>query len=461
MKKLLLTIITVFTVIVAYAQQPVLQPSQILSYGGWPRINNFEYNENGTLANFYRHAIIPNNYEYEDDTVYMQYNDRNNLTTFDWCYYDDGYIADGRVHMVCTYNGKNRLVGVLKEDHTGYGYCPVDRWVAVYDETGRIVIDSLYSTKYTTDGDESVYLKQVRNITYTETQKVTLREQWDLNENVTRFRITEIFTSDGMPQSVIWEKYNYTTSAYENKKFSNCIYSDGRLVEVEEEVWDSDKNSWVHDRKTVYTRDANGRIAMTEYKLWNSKVFTHYKRTLYERNNDGYPTTIQFQNYSYEDKSWDEGRCMTYYEYYGEEYVNHPVPLLFRDDRLIDSVFNDNHLRFINNQFIGKSNITRLEITYTETPNPHYAVDEVVVKPFAIYPNPTKDRLNISFSGDNNCRSVEIYSIDGRLVETSPETSPSTSHPTTIDISNLTHGMYILKVKTTDGKEYTERIVKE
>ena len=31
----------------------------------------------------------------------------------------------------------------------------------------------------------------------------------------------------------------------------------------------------------------------------------------------------------------------------------------------------------------------------------------------------------------------------------------------TIDISNLTPGIYILKVKTTDGKEYTERIVKE
>ena len=31
----------------------------------------------------------------------------------------------------------------------------------------------------------------------------------------------------------------------------------------------------------------------------------------------------------------------------------------------------------------------------------------------------------------------------------------------TIDISNLTPGIYILKVKTTDGKEYSERIVKE
>ena len=81
---------------------------------------------------------------------------------------------------------------------------------------------------------------------------------------------------------------------------------------------------------------------------------------------------------------------------------------------------------------------------------------------YLCYPNPTKDRLNISFSGDNNCRSVEIYSIDGRLVETFPETSPETSsHLTTIDISNLTTGIYMIKVRMTDGSEFTDRIVKQ
>ncbi|MBQ6084160.1 MAG: T9SS type A sorting domain-containing protein, partial [Bacteroidales bacterium] len=78
-------------------------------------------------------------------------------------------------------------------------------------------------------------------------------------------------------------------------------------------------------------------------------------------------------------------------------------------------------------------------------------------KPYYCYPNPANESLNIEFSPDVNCRSVGIYSLDGRLVETFPETSPETS----IDISNLTPGIYILKVKTTDGKEYTERIVKE
>ena len=79
-------------------------------------------------------------------------------------------------------------------------------------------------------------------------------------------------------------------------------------------------------------------------------------------------------------------------------------------------------------------------------------------KPFVCYPNPAKDVLNISFTDDSECQSVEIYSIDGRLVV---ETFPETSQSSTINIANLTPGLYLIKVRMSDGKEFTERIVKE
>ena len=77
--------------------------------------------------------------------------------------------------------------------------------------------------------------------------------------------------------------------------------------------------------------------------------------------------------------------------------------------------------------------------------------------PFVCYPNPAKDVLNINFADDTECQSVSIYSIDGRLVETFPETSQSS----TINIANLTPCLYLIKVRMSDGKEFTERIVKE
>ena len=73
----------------------------------------------------------------------------------------------------------------------------------------------------------------------------------------------------------------------------------------------------------------------------------------------------------------------------------------------------------------------------------------------AVYPNPAKDHIKLEFSDSSDCQSISIYSIDGRLVETSPETS----HQTTIDISGLHAGMYIMKIRMANGKMFIEKII--
>ena len=75
-----------------------------------------------------------------------------------------------------------------------------------------------------------------------------------------------------------------------------------------------------------------------------------------------------------------------------------------------------------------------------------------------VYPNPANDHIQIILSDDSSLQSVEIYTIDGRLVV---ETFPETSYQTTIDISGLHSGMYIMKLRMADGKEFSEKIVKE
>lgn len=74
-----------------------------------------------------------------------------------------------------------------------------------------------------------------------------------------------------------------------------------------------------------------------------------------------------------------------------------------------------------------------------------------------VYPNPVRDYIKIEYLNDFSGQSIDIYSIDGRLVETFPEASQQTQ----IDISSLNSGVYLIKLKTKDGKEFSERIVKE
>ncbi|GEM_PF-1500599 len=79
-------------------------------------------------------------------------------------------------------------------------------------------------------------------------------------------------------------------------------------------------------------------------------------------------------------------------------------------------------------------------------------------KPFLCYPNPAKDIVSISFAENSTCNSVEIYALDGRLVETYGRTS---LQQTTVNVENLNAGVYILKLRMADGREFAERIVKE
>ena len=72
-----------------------------------------------------------------------------------------------------------------------------------------------------------------------------------------------------------------------------------------------------------------------------------------------------------------------------------------------------------------------------------------------IYPNPAQNTVNVTFPDGADCQSVEIYAIDGRLLKS------QISNFGTVDISKLNSGIYILKVNMADGKEFTERIVKE
>lgn len=75
-----------------------------------------------------------------------------------------------------------------------------------------------------------------------------------------------------------------------------------------------------------------------------------------------------------------------------------------------------------------------------------------------VSPNPATDKLNVSFELNSN-QNVEInlVSIDGKIVSAISSSNVSNVN-TTINTSNLSKGMYILNVTTTEGK-YTRNVI--
>lgn len=77
--------------------------------------------------------------------------------------------------------------------------------------------------------------------------------------------------------------------------------------------------------------------------------------------------------------------------------------------------------------------------------------DYTTLENFKLYPNPVSDTLNIQL--DRDLEKIEIYSILGRMVFTKTNSM--------INVSNLSSGMYIIKVYTQDGKIGVKRFVKK
>lgn len=73
-----------------------------------------------------------------------------------------------------------------------------------------------------------------------------------------------------------------------------------------------------------------------------------------------------------------------------------------------------------------------------------------------IYPNPVKEILNFKMDKGLNVESVEIYDMSGKLMPLK-----TSRLATSVNVSGLAKGNYILKVKGDDGQIHIQKMIKE
>jgi hypothetical protein len=76
-------------------------------------------------------------------------------------------------------------------------------------------------------------------------------------------------------------------------------------------------------------------------------------------------------------------------------------------------------------------------------------------KTIEVYPNPTHDFFTVELSDGTEIDNIALYDIQGRLVETFPETSLQT---TKLDVRNLPSGIYVLHIRITNGREIIQKV---
>ena len=78
-----------------------------------------------------------------------------------------------------------------------------------------------------------------------------------------------------------------------------------------------------------------------------------------------------------------------------------------------------------------------------------------IVRPYAYWPNPAQDELNLQYSPDVEPKQVELYDLQGRLVRS------QTNAVESLNMEGLAAGQYVMKVTMEDGKTFTDKVVKE
>ena len=78
-------------------------------------------------------------------------------------------------------------------------------------------------------------------------------------------------------------------------------------------------------------------------------------------------------------------------------------------------------------------------------------IEERLQKAVTLYPSPATSYVNIRVDGDVNVNGMEVYDVYGKVVRTVVETCHGASLQTQIDVSDLSSGMYFVRVSTDHG----------
>ena len=82
-------------------------------------------------------------------------------------------------------------------------------------------------------------------------------------------------------------------------------------------------------------------------------------------------------------------------------------------------------------------------------------LDSFTSSEFSLYPNPAQHVLNIKTNDNLVMKLAQVYDLNGKLIMESDLTTPS------IDVESLTTGTYILLLRDTNGKDYSQKFLKE
>jgi hypothetical protein len=83
------------------------------------------------------------------------------------------------------------------------------------------------------------------------------------------------------------------------------------------------------------------------------------------------------------------------------------------------------------------------------------SLEDVIVSDFKVYPNPAKDFISIESTDQDQISTVQVFDVLGK------EVMNTRIQNNRLNVSNLSKGMYILKINSVNGNGITKKVIIE
>lgn len=327
----------------------------------------------------------------------------------------------------------------------------------------------IYTTKSENTYDQN---NLVEHVTYvwnsdSDTWKQNTRSKWTFNE-------------DG--QATLLESFIYggSTNVWLNHSRRDYIYNaDDLWIQTTMQVWNTINEEWINYQTFLYEYNNAGSVTSVVLQNWNANQIEWVDQSIheYEYNNSNWLIEHKYRYWNTNQNAWIHSSRFTYqvddfgnrlesiryiwiqqsnswqenskivrnvnYDYLTDNLAIPSLPVLYHP-------FNLGGIHKISNENLYAYSPESNNWIYIEPYHYHYSeiqltsVEELEISDVLIYPNPTSDKILVSFDGfpDSNLN-IQLYDINGRVVLAGIIQSGET-----IDLSHLAPGAYFYLLRS-------------
>lgn len=301
--------------------------------------------------------------------------------------------------------------------------------------------------------DNKLLLKGITENTYQNNLPVTTNIKkigQTLSDNLD-FKLTSEYNAENQLISQVLTAKNLNNEWINQDKTQWYYLADNKISSQRSKVWNSQLSLWENASMIDYAYNADGKIASETYYFWKTMYWEKNLKYNYEYSNDGTLLRKIMQLPIF--RQWRDFSSIDYSNFNGSKPNQMETKLTFWGNKgtllstNIPFVFNDEtEIRKANQIIISYEKIDNTDISTLSLKNDFSII---------IYPNPSEDVFYFN-PEEYNSKSWMVYDMNGKIVKQSLTTEKSG----VVDLSNVTEGIYMLRV-ITPNHVLTQKLIRK